>query len=245
MFDLSGKGALISGASGGIGAAIARRLHERGAAVALSGRRREALDDLAGALGDRAVALECDLADRAAVDDLVARAETAMGQVDILVNNAGITEDNLMMRMKDGEWDRVIETNLTAGFRLARSALRGMVKRRWGRVIGITSIVGTTGNPGQANYAATKAGMIGMSKSLAAEIANRGITVNCVAPGFIATAMTAALSEEQTAALLANIPARRLGTPEDVANCVLFLAAEEAAYVTGQTLHVNGGMAMI
>jgi len=245
MFDLSGKSALVTGASGGIGGAIARALHGVGAAVALSGTRRDALDALAGELGSRVAVLPCSLADADAVAALPGQVEEALGQLDILVNNAGLTRDNLAMRMKDEEWDQVIEINLTAGFRLARASLRGMMKRRWGRIIGITSIVGHTGNPGQANYAASKAGMIGMSKALAQEVASRGITANCVAPGFVKTAMTDALDESQQEKLLAAVPAGRLGAPDDVAACVLFLASEEAGYITGQTLHVNGGMAMI
>lgn len=245
MFDLTGRTALVTGASGGIGGAIARALHAQGAAVGLSGTRAALLEELAGALGERAVALPCDLRDPAATEALVGQAEAALGQVDILVNNAGLTRDNLAMRLKDEDWQTVLDVNLTAGFRLARAALRGMMRRRWGRIIGIASIVGATGNPGQANYAAAKAGLIGMSKSLAAEVASRGITVNCIAPGFVATAMTDALKEEQRAALAARIPAGRLGTPEDVAAAAVYLASEEAAWVTGQTLHVNGGMAML
>ncbi|MDH3474136.1 MAG: 3-oxoacyl-[acyl-carrier-protein] reductase [Rhodospirillales bacterium] len=245
MFDLSGKSALVTGASGGIGGAIARALHACGASVALSGTRRDALETLAGELGARTAVLPCDLADSAAVAALPGQVETALGQLDILINNAGLTRDNLAMRMKDEEWDQVIAVNLTSAFRLARAGLRGMMKRRWGRIIGITSIVGTTGNPGQANYAASKAGMAGMSKALAQEVASRGITVNCIAPGFIETAMTAALDEPQRAKLLAAVPAGRLGSPQDVAVCAVFLASDEAGYITGQTLHVNGGMAMI
>lgn len=245
MFDLSGKSALVTGASGGIGAAIARALHQQGAAVALSGTREDALQTLQAELGDRAHVCPCNLSDSNSVDGLVSNAEAVMGTVDILVNNAGLTRDNLSMRMKDEEWDAVIEVNLTAAFRLARSALRGMMKRRWGRLVGITSVVGVTGNPGQVNYAASKAGMIGMSKSMAQEIANRGITVNCVAPGFITTAMTDALSEVQREAILGRVPAGRLGEATEIASAVVYLASEEAAYVTGQTIHVNGGMAMI
>ncbi|RMD62701.1 MAG: 3-oxoacyl-[acyl-carrier-protein] reductase [Alphaproteobacteria bacterium] len=245
MFDLNDKGALITGASGGIGRAIARALHARGASVAISGTRRPALEALAEELRTRVHVLPCDLGDAAATAALPAQAEAALGNLDILVNNAGLTRDNLALRMKDEEWEQVLAINLTAAFRLARGALRGMMKRRWGRIIGITSIVGVTGNPGQANYAASKAGLIGMSKSLAQEVASRGITVNCVAPGFIETAMTDALGEGQREKLLGAVPAGRLGTPEDVAACVVFLASAEAAYVTGQTLHVNGGMAMI
>jgi 3-oxoacyl-[acyl-carrier protein] reductase len=245
MFDLSGKCALVTGASGGIGGAIARALHAQGAAVGLSGTRVEALEGLAGELGERAQVLACDLSDAAACAALPGQAEAALGSLDILVNNAGLTRDNLALRMKDEDWKQVIEVNLTAGFRLIRASLRGMMKRRWGRIIGITSVVGVTGNPGQANYAASKAGMIGMSKSLAQEVASRGVTVNCVAPGFIETAMTDALGEQQRDKLLGAIPAGRLGAAEDVAVCVAFLASEEAGYMTGQTLHVNGGMAMI
>jgi len=248
MFDLSGKSALVTGASGGIGAAIAKALFAQGAAVALSGTRVEALEALAAALngGDRVKVVPGNLADAAATEALFKDAEKALGgRVDILVNNAGLTRDGLAMRMKDEDWQAVIDVNLTAGFRLARAAMRGMMKRRWGRIIGITSIVGVTGNPGQANYAASKAGMIGMSKALAAEVASRGITVNCIAPGFIATPMTDALDAEQKARLIGNIPAGRLGEPADVAAAVVFLASVEAGYVTGQTLHTNGGMAMI
>jgi 3-oxoacyl-[acyl-carrier protein] reductase len=245
MFDLTGKGALVTGASGGIGGAIARALYGAGAAVALSGTRAEALEALAGALGARAHVVPCDLADAEAVAGLAGRAEAALGQLDILVNNAGLTRDGLMVRMADADWQAVLEVNLTAAFRLSRAALRGMMRRRWGRIVNVTSIVGVTGNPGQANYAASKAGMIGMTKSLAAEVATRGITVNCIAPGFIDTAMTRALDEDQQKRLLDAIPCARLGTAEDVAAGALYLASEEAAYVTGQTLHVNGGMAMI
>ena len=245
MFDLTGKCALVTGASGGLGGANARALHARGATVALSGTRAEALEKLAAELGSRTKILPCDLSDRAAVDALVPAAEAAMGQLDILVNNAGLTRDNLFMRMKDDEWDQVIAVNLTAGFRLARACMRGMMKRRFGRIIGITSVVGVTGNPGQGNYAASKAGMIGMTKSLAAEIASRGITANCIAPGFIESPMTAALNDKQKEAILASVPAGRLGLGADVAAAAVYLASAEAAYVTGQTLHVNGGMAMI
>jgi 3-oxoacyl-[acyl-carrier protein] reductase len=245
MFDLSGKHALVTGASGGIGGAIARALHGAGASVLLAGTRRDALDTLAGELGARAFVATADLADPAAADALVKAAESAMGQVDILVNNAGLTRDTLALRMKDEDWQAVVDVNLTAGFRLARSALRGMMRRRWGRIVAITSVVGATGNPGQVNYAAAKAGMVGMSKALAAEVASRGITVNCVAPGFIATAMTDALTPEQKERIATVVPMGRIGTADEVAPCVLFLASEEARYVTGQTLHVNGGMAMI
>lgn len=245
MFDLGGKAALVTGASGGIGAAIARALHRAGAKVVLSGTRQAALEALAGELGERAFVALGDLADPGTGDALVKAAEAAAGQLDILVNNAGLTRDQLALRMKDEDWQKVIDVDLTAGFRLARAALRGMMKRRWGRIVGITSVVGVTGNPGQANYAAAKAGMIGLSKALAAEVATRGITVNCVAPGFIATAMTDSLSEDQRQRLATAIPMGRVGTPDEVAACVLFLASDEARYVTGHTLHVNGGMAMI
>jgi 3-oxoacyl-[acyl-carrier protein] reductase len=244
MFQLNGKSALVTGASGGIGAAIARALHGRGAAVALSGTRRDALDSLRDELGERAHVCPCDLGDADAVAGLVPAAEAAMGQVDILVNNAGLTRDNIGLRMRDEEWDQVIAVNLTASFRLARAALRGMMKRRWGRIVSITSIVGVTGNPGQANYAASKAGMIGMSKSLALEVASRGITINCIAPGFISTPMTSALNDAQRAAILARVPSARLGEPVEIAAAAVYLASDESAYVTGQTLHVNGGMAM-
>jgi 3-oxoacyl-[acyl-carrier protein] reductase len=245
MFDLADKVALVTGASGGIGDAIARTLHGAGATVVLAGTRRAVLDALKAELATRAFVAAADLADAGAGDALVKATEAAAGQLDILVNNAGLTRDQLALRMKDDDWQKVIDIDLTAGFRLARAALRGMMKRRWGRIIGISSIVGVAGNPGQANYAAAKAGMIGMSKALAAEVATRGITVNCVAPGFIATAMTESLTEEQRARLAAAIPVGRVGTPEEVAAAVLFLASDEARYVTGHTLHVNGGMAMI
>ena len=245
MFDLSGKVALITGASGGIGGAIARALHGAGAKVVLAGRRAEPLQALKSELGDRAAVVTGDLGELDKVDTLFKDAEAAYGQLDILVNNAGFTRDGLAMRMKDEDWQKVLDVDLTASFRLIRSSLRGMMKRRWGRIIGITSIVGVTGNPGQANYAAAKAGMIGMSKSLAQEVASRNITVNCVAPGFIATAMTEVLAPEQQERLKAAIPAGRMGSPADIAAATLYLASEEAAYVTGQTLHVNGGMAMI
>ena len=245
MFDLQGKRALVTGASGGIGGAIARALNAQGAEVALSGTRTGALEALAGELAGRVHVLPSDLSDEAAANKLVEETQGAMGGLDILVNNAGITRDSLMMRMKDEDWEAVLEVNLTATFRLARAALRPMVKQRWGRIIGITSTVGVTGNPGQANYAASKAGMIGMTKALAAEVAARGITVNCVAPGFITTAMTDALDDKQKERVMGGIPSARLGAPEDVAASVAFLASEEAGYITGQTLHVNGGMAMI
>ena len=245
MFDLTGRSALVTGASGGIGAAIARALHAQGAKVALSGTKVEALEALAAELGDRAFVTPANLSDTAATEGLIKSAEAAMGQVDILVNNAGLTRDGLAMRMKDEDWQLVLDVNLTASFRLSRAVLRGMMKRRWGRIIGITSIVGVTGNPGQANYAASKAGMIGMSKALAAEVASRNITVNCVAPGFIATAMTDVLPDEQKQKLTGAVPAGRLGDPKDIAAGVVYLASEQAGYVTGQTLHINGGMAMI
>ena len=245
MFDLGGKSALVTGASGGIGGAIARALHQAGARVVLAGTRRPVLDDLAASLGERAFVATADLTDAAAAEGLVKQAEEKAGQVDILVNNAGLTRDQLAVRMRDEDWQQVIEVDLTAAFRLSRAALRGMMRRRWGRIIGISSVVGVAGNPGQANYAAAKAGMIGMSKALAAEVASRGITVNCVAPGFIASAMTEKLGDEQRQRLSQLIPMGRMGTAEEVAACVLFLASDEARYVTGHTLNVNGGMAMI
>ncbi len=245
MFDLTGKTALVTGATGGIGGAIAQSLHAQGATVALSGTRENVLADVAADLGDRTHVLPCNLSDLEAVDALAKQAEEAMGQVDILVNNAGITRDNIFMRMKNDEWDQVIAVNLTAAFRLSRGLMRGMMKRRWGRIVGITSVVGVMGNPGQANYAAAKAGMIGMSKSMAQEVASRGITVNCVAPGFIQTAMTDVLDDKQKETISTMIPAGRLGTSQEIAAATLYLASEEAAYVTGQTIHVNGGMAMI
>ncbi len=245
MFDLTGKVALVTGATGGIGAAIAEALHAAGATVALSGTRAQVLAEEKAKLGERAESFLCDLSDRASVDALIPAVEAALGRVDILVNNAGITRDNLFMRMKDDEWDKVIEVNLTSGFRLARAAVKGMMKRRFGRIVGITSVVGVTGNGGQGNYAAAKAGMIGMSKSLAQEVASRGITVNCIAPGFIETPMTDALTDKQKEGILASVPAGRLGRAAEIAASVVFLASDEAAYTTGQTLHVNGGMAMI
>src|SRR5262245_9418255 len=245
MFTLNGKTALITGASGGIGGDIARALHKQGAAVTLSGTRREALEALKHELGERAHVATCNLGDTAQVDELPKTAEGMMGGLDILVANAGITRDNLFMRMKDEEWDEVLRVNLTSTFRLARAVLRPMMKKRWGRIISITSVVGVTGNPGQGNYAAAKAGLIGMTKSLAAEIAQRNVTVNCVAPGFITSPMTDALNEQQRAAITTRIPSGRLGTGMDVAASVAYLASEEASYVTGQTLHVNGGMVMI
>ncbi|MCI4660979.1 MAG: 3-oxoacyl-ACP reductase FabG [Neomegalonema sp.] len=245
MFDLNGKNALVTGASGGIGGAIAQSLHAAGATVALSGTRVDPLKELADSLGERAHVLPCNLSDSDAVDALPKQAAEAMGSLDILINNAGVTRDNIFMRMSDEEWQSVLDINLTAAFRLSRASLRGMMKARWGRIVSITSIVGVTGNPGQGNYAATKAGIIGMSKSLAYEVASRNITVNCVAPGFIATAMTDKLNDDQKAVINQKIPAGRMGTPEDIAAATLFLASNEAAYVTGQTIHVNGGMAMI
>jgi len=245
MFDLHGKGALVTGASGGLGGAIAKALHGQGARVALSGTRREALEKLAGELGEGAVVLPADLSDAASVEALPAAAEAALGAVDILVNNAGVTRDNLFLRMKDEEWDQVLAVNLTAAFRLARGCLKGMMRRRYGRIIGISSVVGATGNPGQGNYAAAKAGLIGMSKALAYEVASRNITVNCVAPGFIQSAMTDALNDKQREQILARVPMGRLGAGAEIAAAVVYLASAEAAYVTGQTLHINGGMAMI
>ncbi len=245
MFDLTGRTALVTGASGGIGGAIARALHAQGATVALSGTRVAPLEALAAELGSRAFVLPADLSDRASVDALVPAAEKAMGSLDILVNNAGITRDGLIMRMKDEDWDKVLEVNLGSAFRLARSAVRGMMKRRTGRIISITSVSGVIGNPGQVNYSAAKAGMIGMTKALAREVATRGITVNAVAPGFIATPMTDVLTDDQKSSILTVVPAGRLGTPEEIAAAVVYLASAEAAYVTGQTINVNGGMAMI
>jgi len=245
MFELTGRTALITGASGGIGGAVARALHAQGAQVALTGRNAAALNALAASLAERAHVIEGDLSEAGAADRIIKTAEERMARVDILVNNAGFTRDQLFVRMKDEDWESVLDVNLGAAFRLSRAALRGMMRARWGRIISITSIVGTTGNPGQANYVASKAALTGMSKSLAAEVATRNVTVNCVAPGFIVTAMTNALQPEQRDKLMAAIPSGRVGTPEDVAACVAFLAAPEAGYVTGQTIHVNGGMAMI
>ena len=245
MFDLTGKSALVTGASGGIGGAIAGALVGQGAQVTLTGRRREALEALAGALGERAFVAPADLAEPEGCEAVAREARATMGRVDILVNNAGLTRDALALRMKDADWQAVLDVNLTASFRLARALLPGMVRQRWGRVINVTSVVAATGNPGQTNYAASKAGVVGMSKALAAEVAGRGVTVNCIAPGFIETAMTAGLDDKQRARLSERVPCRRFGTPEDVAACAVFLASEEAAYMTGQTLHVNGGMAMI
>ncbi|MGE0723862.1 MAG: 3-oxoacyl-[acyl-carrier-protein] reductase [Alphaproteobacteria bacterium] len=246
MFRLDGRRALVTGASGGIGGAIARALHAQGAAVALAGTRRPALEALAVELGERSAVVVADLGDPAAVDGLLKESEAALGGgVEILVNNAGLTRDGLVMRMKDEDWQRVLDVNLTAAFRLTRACLRGMMRQRWGRIVAVTSVVGHTGNPGQANYAASKAGLAGMTKAIAAEVASRGITVNCVAPGFIATAMTDALNDEQRQRIQGQIPAGRMGTADEVAGAVAYLASAEASYVTGQTLHVNGGMAMI
>jgi 3-oxoacyl-[acyl-carrier protein] reductase len=245
MFDLTGKRALVTGASGGIGGAIARALHGQGATVTLSGTREAPLEALAGELGERAFVATCDLSDADSVEALPKRATELMGGVDILVNNAGVTRDQLFMRMSDEDWETVLRVNLTAAFRLSRGVLRGMMKARLGRIVSVTSVVGATGNPGQGNYAASKAGLVGMSKSLAAEVAGRGITVNCVAPGFIETAMTGGLPEAQKEKLLGAIPAGRMGAPEEIAACVAFLASAEAGYVTGATLHANGGMAML
>ena len=245
MFDLTGKTALITGASGGIGGAVAAALHQAGATVTLSGTREAPLRELADRLGERAHVVTANLGDAEAVEALPKRAAEAMGGVDILVNNAGITRDNLFMRMSDEEWAQVIDVNLTSSFRLARGVLRGMMKSRWGRIVSITSVVGATGNPGQGNYAAAKAGLVGMSKSLAYEVASRGITVNCVAPGFIETAMTDKLTDDQKSRILTQIPAGRMGHADEIAAAVLYLASPEAGYVTGTTLHVNGGMAMI
>jgi len=245
MFDLTGKTALITGASGGIGGAIATALHGAGATVALSGTREAPLQELCAAVGSRAHVLACNLSDPAAVEALPKQALEVMGSVDILVNNAGITRDQIFMRMSDDEWQSVIDVNLTATMRLCRGVMRPMMRARWGRIINISSIVGATGNPGQVNYAASKAGMVGLTKSIAYEVASRGITANAVAPGFIATAMTDKLSDDQKAAINAKIPAARMGTPEEIAAAVLYLASPEAGYVTGTTLHVNGGMAML
>ena len=245
MFDLSGKNALVTGASGGIGGEIARALHKAGATVTLSGTRLAPLEALAAELGDRVHVATCDLSDAASVEALPKAAIEKMGSIDVLVNNAGITRDNLFMRMSDDEWQSVLDVNLTSTFRLCRGVLRGMMKARWGRIVNISSVVGATGNPGQGNYAASKAGMVGMSKSLAAEVASRGITVNCVAPGFITTAMTEKLNDEQKARILTQVPAGRMGEVGEIAAAVLYLASPEAGYVTGTTLHVNGGMAML
>jgi 3-oxoacyl-[acyl-carrier protein] reductase len=245
MFDLSGKTALVTGASSGIGTAIARALHAQGATVAISGTRKDALDAIASELKDHVHVLPCNLSDPVAVEALIPSANEKMERVDILVNNAGITKDNIFMRLKDEDWDQVIAVNLTAAFRLARAAAKDMMRKRFGRVIGVTSIVGFTGNAGQGNYAAAKAGMVGMTKSLAAELASRNVTANCIAPGFIATPMTDALTEAQKKAILDSVPAKRLGTSEDIAAAAVYLASDEASYVTGTTIHVNGGMAML
>jgi 3-oxoacyl-[acyl-carrier protein] reductase len=245
MFNLTGKTALITGASGGIGAAIATQLHAVGATIAISGTRQAVLEELKAQIGENVHVLPCNLSNPEDVEKLIPAAEAAMGGLDILVNNAGITKDGLAMRMKDEDWQSVIDVNLTSNFRLCRAAMRGMMKKRWGRIINITSIVGVTGNPGQVNYVASKAGIIGMSKSIAQELAARNVTVNCVAPGFIATPMTDVLNDKQREAILGRIPAGRMGGPADIAAAVIYLASEEAGYVTGQTLHVNGGMAMI
>ena len=245
MFNLNGKTALITGASGGIGGAIAKALHAAGATIAISGTRQAALEELKVQIGTNVHVLPCNLSDTEDVEKLVPTAEAALGGLDILVNNAGITKDGLAMRMKDEDWQSVLDVNLTSNFRLCRAAMRGMMKKRWGRIVNITSIVGVTGNPGQVNYVASKAGIIGMSKSLAQELATRNVTVNCVAPGFIATPMTDVLNEKQKESILSRIPAGRMGGPQDIAAAVIYLASEEAGYVTGQTLHVNGGMAMI
>jgi 3-oxoacyl-[acyl-carrier protein] reductase len=245
MFDLTGKTALVTGATGTIGGSIAQTLHAQGATVAISGTRQEVLEQLAGQLGERVHVLPCNLADAAAVEALVTRSEQVMGQLDILVANAGVTRDNLLVQLRDEDWDQVIAINLSATFRLTRAAVRGMMRRRFGRVIAITSVVGTTGNPGQANYVAAKAGIAGMIKATAAEYAKRGVTANCVAPGFIVTPMTDKLNDKQREVILSKVPANRAGTPDEVAAAVVFLASNEAAYVTGQTLHVNGGMVMI
>ena len=245
MLDLTGKKALVTGATGGLGGAIARRLHAQGAAVALSGTRIEAVEALAKELGERAEIVPCNLADRDSVEALVPAAEAKLGGLDILVNNAGVTRDNLFMRLKDEDWDLVLAVNLTAAFRLSRAAVKSMMRRRYGRIVSIGSVVGTSGNPGQGNYAASKAGLIGMSKSLASEVASRNITVNVVAPGFIESPMTEVLNEKQRETILADVPMGRLGVGDDVAAAVAYLASSEAGYVTGQTIHVNGGMAMI
>jgi len=245
MFDLSGKTALVTGATGGIGGEIAKALHAQGAHVGISGRNEEKLSALASELGERVSVLPADLSNSEAIADLVKRADEALGQIDILINNAGLTRDGLSMRMSDEDWQSVIDVNMTATFRLAKAVQRGMMKRRHGRIINIASVVGVTGNPGQCNYVASKAGMIGWSKAMAAEVASRGITVNCVAPGFIATAMTDALNDDQKAKINATIPAGAMGASEDIASATVYLASDEAGYVTGQTIHVNGGMAMI
>ena len=245
MFELSGKRALVTGATGSIGGGIARARHRQGATVAISGTRREVLEHLAGELGDRVHVVPCDLADSAAVEELVPQTEAAMGEIDVLVNNAGLTRDALFVRISDADWDKVIAVNLTAAFRLCRAALRPMMRNRRGRIISISSVVAVSGNAGQGNYAASKAGLIGMTKALAQEVASRNVTVNCIAPGFVGSAMTDALNEKQREMILAKVPAKRLGTVEEIAAAAVYLASDEAAYVTGQTLHVNGGMVMI
>jgi 3-oxoacyl-[acyl-carrier protein] reductase len=245
MFSLAGKGALVTGATGGIGEAVARVLHQAGANVAISGTKVDRLEALAADLKERVHIVPCNLSDRAAVQKLAGEAEAKVGTLDILVNNAGMTKDNLFMRMKDEEWDQVIAVDLTSAFMLSRAAVRNMMRRQWGRIVNITSISGIIGNPGQGNYAAAKAGMIGMTKSLAREVASRGITANCIAPGFIKTAMTDALNDKQVEAIAQHIPAAKFGVPDDIAAATLFLASEEARYMTGQTLHVNGGMVMV
>lgn len=245
MFDLSGKTALVTGATGGIGGAIARALHAQGATVAISGTRRDVLDAIAGELRDRVHVLPCNLADKDEVEALVPKAEETMTKLDILVANAGVTKDNLLVQLRDEDWEQVLNVNLTATFRLTRAAVKTMMRRRFGRIVGISSVVGVTGNAGQSNYTASKAGMIGLMKSVAGEYAKRGVTANCVAPGFIASAMTEKLNEKQREAILSRVPANRLGTGADVAAAVVYLASDEAAYVTGQTLHINGGLAMV
>ncbi|MBY0272141.1 MAG: 3-oxoacyl-[acyl-carrier-protein] reductase [Alphaproteobacteria bacterium] len=245
MFELKGKKALVTGATGGLGAEIARTLHRQGAHVALSGTRKEKLEELAKELGDRTTILPCDLSNIESTQKLISEAETALGGLDILVNNAGLTQDGLMLRMSDDQWSKVIEVNLSSAFRLSREAIKGMMKQRAGRIINITSIVGVTGNAGQANYAASKAGLIGLSKSLAAEVATRGITVNCIAPGFIESPMTDVLNEKQRERILEEIPQGKIGSPLDIAAAVVYLASNEAKYMTGQTLHINGGMTMV
>lgn len=244
MFDLTNKTALVTGASGGLGSAIARALHAQGAKVALSGTRQQALDALAAELGERTFVAPCNLSDKEAVEALIPHVESSFGPLDILVNNAGVTKDGLFMRMKDEDWSNVLDINLTSAFRLSRAVLKGMMKRRYGRIVNITSIVGVTGNPGQANYTASKAGLIGLIKTLGAEYAKRNVTANCIAPGFIKTPMTDALNDKQRETILSKVPAARLGTPEDIAAAAVYLSSNEAAYVTGQTIHVNGGMAM-
>lgn len=245
MFNLTGKTALVTGATGGIGGEIAKALHSQGAVVAISGRNKDKLDSLAADLGSNVHTIIADLSSSEGITALIKSAEEAMGQIDILVNNAGLTRDNLSMRMKDEEWDEVIDVNLTAPFKLAKACQRGMMKRRHGRIINISSVVGTTGNPGQCNYVASKAGLMGWTKAMGMEVASRGITVNCVAPGFIATAMTEALTDDQKEKINATIPMSRMGTPSEIASAVVYLASDEAAYITGATIHVNGGMAMV